>query len=82
MIEPTETEPFETLDAFAEAMIQIAKEVEHDPETGSRVRRTVRPSAGWMRLGQPGGPSCGGAPKGPRTQQRSGGEIDVQRRGD
>lgn len=32
MIEPTETESLETLDAFAEAMIQIAKEAEEDPE--------------------------------------------------
>ncbi|WP_018923802.1 aminomethyl-transferring glycine dehydrogenase subunit GcvPB [Salsuginibacillus kocurii] len=32
MIEPTETESKETLDAFAEAMIAIAKEVEKDPE--------------------------------------------------
>ncbi|HET7522475.1 MAG TPA: aminomethyl-transferring glycine dehydrogenase subunit GcvPB [Bacillales bacterium] len=33
MIEPTETEARETLDEFAEAMIQIAKEVEEEPET-------------------------------------------------
>ncbi|WP_298787818.1 aminomethyl-transferring glycine dehydrogenase subunit GcvPB [uncultured Marinococcus sp.] len=32
MIEPTETEAKETLDAFAEAMIGIAKEAEEDPE--------------------------------------------------
>ncbi len=32
MIEPTETESKESLDAFAEAMIAIAKEVETDPE--------------------------------------------------
>ncbi|MGJ9458963.1 aminomethyl-transferring glycine dehydrogenase subunit GcvPB [Oceanobacillus sp. CF4.6] len=32
MIEPTETESKETMDAFADAMIQIAKEVEEDPE--------------------------------------------------
>ena len=32
MIEPTDTESKETLDAFAEAMIQIAKEVEENPE--------------------------------------------------
>lgn len=31
MIEPTETETKETLDAFADTMIQIAKEVEQDP---------------------------------------------------
>ncbi len=32
MIEPTETESKETLDSFIDAMIQIAKEVEEDPE--------------------------------------------------
>ncbi len=32
MIEPTETESKETLDAFIDAMIQIAKEVEESPE--------------------------------------------------
>jgi len=32
MIEPTETESKETLDAFCDAMIQIAKEVEETPE--------------------------------------------------
>lgn len=32
MIEPTETESKETLDAFVDAMIQIAKEVEENPE--------------------------------------------------
>jgi glycine dehydrogenase subunit 2 len=31
MIEPTETESKETLDAFCEAMIRIAKEAENDP---------------------------------------------------
>lgn len=32
MIEPTETEPKEVLDEFADAMIQIAKEAEESPE--------------------------------------------------
>ncbi len=32
MIEPTETESLRTLDAFAEAMLQIANEAETDPE--------------------------------------------------
>jgi len=32
MIEPTETENLETIDAFAEAMIRIADEVETDPD--------------------------------------------------
>ncbi|MBB5173096.1 aminomethyl-transferring glycine dehydrogenase subunit GcvPB [Texcoconibacillus texcoconensis] len=33
MVEPTETETKETLDAFIDAMIQIAKEAEEEPET-------------------------------------------------
>ncbi|MCK4818759.1 aminomethyl-transferring glycine dehydrogenase subunit GcvPB, partial [bacterium] len=33
MIEPTETESKETLDAFADAMISISKEVEEKPDT-------------------------------------------------
>ena len=32
MIEPTETESKETLDAFADAMLQIAEEARDDPE--------------------------------------------------
>jgi glycine dehydrogenase subunit 2 len=32
LIEPTETESIETLDAFVEAMLQIAREVDDDPE--------------------------------------------------
>lgn len=32
MIEPTETESKETLDAFIDTMIQIAKEAEETPE--------------------------------------------------
>jgi glycine dehydrogenase subunit 2 len=33
LIEPTETEPLETLDAFADALIAIASEARTDPET-------------------------------------------------
>jgi glycine dehydrogenase subunit 2 len=33
MIEPTETETKETLDAFADAMLQIAEEAKNDPDT-------------------------------------------------
>ena len=39
MIEPTETESKETMDAFTDAMIQIAKEVEENP--GNRSRSTT-----------------------------------------
>jgi len=33
MIEPTETENLETLDAFADAMLAIAREAQHNPES-------------------------------------------------
>jgi glycine dehydrogenase subunit 2 len=33
LIEPTETESIETLDAFADALLEIAREAEFDPET-------------------------------------------------
>jgi len=32
MVEPTETETRETLDAFAEAIAAILREAEHDPQ--------------------------------------------------
>ena len=32
MVEPTETESVETLDAFAETMLSIAKEAEENPD--------------------------------------------------
>lgn len=38
MIEPTETESKETLDAFIDAMIQIAKEAEENPELVQEAR--------------------------------------------
>ena len=31
MVEPTETESKETLDAFADAMLQVAREAKEDP---------------------------------------------------
>ena len=44
MIEPTETEPKETLDAFAEAMLAISREAEEEPELikAAPHRRPVR----------------------------------------
>jgi glycine dehydrogenase subunit 2 len=44
LIEPTETEPLETLDAFAEAMIAIAREAHDEPElvTGAPHSAPVR----------------------------------------
>lgn len=41
MIEPTETESKETLDAFIDAMIQIAKECETNPETLLQAPKTT-----------------------------------------
>jgi glycine dehydrogenase subunit 2 len=32
MVEPTETESKETLDAFAEAMLRVAREAEEEPD--------------------------------------------------
>ena len=40
MIEPTETETKETLDAFAEAMLDIAREAGDDPEALKRAPTT------------------------------------------
>jgi glycine dehydrogenase subunit 2 len=42
MIEPTETEPKENLDAFAEAMLAIAREAAEEPET-VKAAPTARP---------------------------------------
>ena len=44
MIEPTETEPKETLDAFADAMLRIAEEAASDPQVlkDAPHRRPVR----------------------------------------
>lgn len=44
MIEPTETEAKETLDAFADALIEIAKDAEENPEqvTGAPFTKSVR----------------------------------------
>ena len=41
MIEPTETESRETLDAFADAMIQIATDIEQQPETVHNAPQTT-----------------------------------------
>ena len=41
MIEPTETESRETLDAFANAMIQIATDIEQQPETVRNTPQTT-----------------------------------------
>ena len=57
MIEPTETEAKETLDAFAEAMLAIAREAASEPDASSR-RPMRRRSAGSTRPGPSSSSSC------------------------
>ena len=52
MIEPTETESKETLDAFVDAMLQIAEEARTTPSCCTP-RRTMRRPAGWTRSRRP-----------------------------
>ena len=52
MIEPTETEAKETLDAFAEAMLAIAREAREDPD--ARPRGAARPARRPARRGARG----------------------------
>ena len=49
MIEPTETETKETLDAFAEAMLEIAREAADDPERAQGGAAPTVRSGGWTR---------------------------------
>ena len=42
MIEPTETESIEELDAFVKAMLEIADEAEQDPEKVKTAPHTTR----------------------------------------
>ena len=53
MIEPTETESLETLDAFCEALLSIAREAKEHPELVT-FRRSVRRWAGSTRAKRPG----------------------------
>ena len=49
MVEPTETETKETLEAFAEAMRQAAAGGQDRPGPACTRRRSPLPSAGWTR---------------------------------
>ena len=49
MIEPTETEAKETLDAFVEAMLAIAREAAEEPGDAAGRRRTTGRSAASTR---------------------------------
>ena len=71
MIEPTETEAKETLDAFADAMLEIAREAAEEPETlksaphSQPVRRLDEVRAARLavvRYGFDGHPDLAGAP--------------------
>ena len=52
MIEPTETESKETLDAFCDAMLAIAKEAATELGAVEGRAHTTGPCAGSMRCGQ------------------------------
>jgi len=59
MIEPTETESKETLDAFCEAMIAIAKEAKENPE-GVKNAPLTTPSVGLTKSWPPASPMFAG----------------------
>ena len=60
LIEPTETESIETLDAFAEALIEIAREAETDPELVTTAPTAPRSVASTRRR-PPANRTCAGA---------------------
>ena len=59
LVEPTETESRETLDAFADALIEIAAEAERDPELVA-ARRMTRPCGGSTRPPRRASRTCAG----------------------
>ena len=61
LIEPTETESLETLDAFAEALRRIAEEAHADPELLHSAPHLARPPAGRGDRGPPARTSAGEA---------------------
>jgi glycine dehydrogenase subunit 2 len=83
MVEPTETEAKETLDAFADAMVAIAREAREDPEairTAPHGRpvgrldevRAVRQPVVRYRFGEPGPDAPSGATASRRSTVRRG----------
>ena len=60
LIEPTETESVETLDAFADALIAIAAEADATAGAGHRARRTAPRSAASTRRPPPASRTCAG----------------------
>ena len=63
MIEPTETESKETLDAFCDAMIQIAREAESNAGVIHEAP-VATPCAGSIRRRPRGSRTCGWTPPG------------------
>jgi len=80
MVEPTETESKETLDAFAEAMLQVAREASEDPDllheapVTSPVRRLDEAKAAReLRLTWSMGAAAGGADQVARESEAAAG---------
>ena len=61
LIEPTETESLETLDAFADALLEIAREAREDPElVTARAARRAGPAPRRGDRGPPAEPPLAG----------------------
>ena len=63
MIEPTETETKQTLDAFVDAMIAIKREAETEPGARCAAPRTSRASAASTKRAPLASRACAGRPK-------------------
>ncbi len=63
LIEPTETESLETLDAFAAAMLEIAEEARSDTRARPTGLPTRRRSAVSTRPRPPASRTCAGEPR-------------------
>ena len=62
LIEPTETESLETLDAFADALIAVAAEAACRPRAAARARHMTRRCDDWMRPPRRASRTCAGNP--------------------
>ena len=60
LVEPTETESVETLDAFADALIEIAREARDRTRSSVKTRRTTRRFAGSTRRPRRASRTCAG----------------------
>ena len=69
MIEPTESESKEELDLFIDAMRQIAREAEENPEVILSAPHGTRVFRAWMKLaGRAQAGACGGCAPGASTE--------------